>query len=236
MPTDTPVITQHNGADHHGLLIHQGSGARPTVLVFHDWAGRTESQEGFARRVVAGFGYNAFNVDLYGGGRSGSTPEENQALMGPLASDRTRLRKLLLETVDAVAARPEADAGKLAAIGFCFGGLCVLDLARAGGKVRGVASFHGLFNPPGLPSAPITARIVAYHGWDDPMAKPEDVVALGNELTAVGADWRIDAFGGAKHAFMNEQANAPAMGLQYNATVAKRAWISLGNFLEEVLA
>ena len=206
------------------------------MLVFHDWAGRTESQEGFARRVVADFGYNAFNVDLYGGGRSGSTPEENQALMGPLVGDRARLRKLLLETVEAVAARPEADADKLAAIGFCFGGLCVLDLARAGGKVRGVASFHGLFNPPGLPSAPITAKIVAYHGWDDPMAKPEDVVALGKELTEAGADWRIDAFGGAKHAFMNEGANAPEMGLQYNPTVAKRAWTSLGDFLAEVLA
>ena len=236
MPTATPITYQHDGDDHQGLLIHEGSEPRPTVLVFHDWAGRTSSQEGFARRVVADFGYNAFCVDLYGGGRSGSTPEENQALMGPLVGNRAELRKRLLETVDVVAARPEADAARLAAIGFCFGGLCALDLARAGGKVRGVASFHGLFNPPGLPLEPITAKIVAFHGWDDPMAKPEDVVALGAELTAAGADWRIDAFGGAKHAFMNEEANNPAMGLAYNAVVARRAWAGLGDFLAEVLA
>ena len=229
------ILHTLEGAEHDGLLVHDPArSAAPTVLVFHDWSGRSDSQESFAHRLTD-LGYNAFAVDLYAGKR-GSTPEENNALMGPLVSDRALLRRKLVGVVAAVGALPEVDAGKMAAIGFCFGGLCVLDLARAGGGVRGVASFHGLLTPPGLPTVtPIEPKIVVYHGWDDPMAKPETVVTLGQELTEAGADWRIDAFGGAMHAFMIEGANMPAMGIQYNAEVARRAWSGLEAFLNEIL-
>ena len=235
MTTTRPVAYAHDGAEHEGLLFADGGDAKPTVLVFHDWSGRGESQEGFARRLTE-WGYNAFAVDLYGKGRRGETTEECQALMGPLVGDRALLRRRLLETVAVAAALPEVDASRIAAIGFCFGGLCVLDLARAGGEVRGVASFHGLFTPPGLPSVtPIKAKVVAYHGWADPMAKPDTVVALGDELTEAGADWQIHAFGGAMHAFMVEGANMPQMGIQYHADAARRAWAGLQGFLAEVL-
>ena len=88
----------------------------------------------------------------------------------------------------------EIDDERIAAIGFCFGGQCALDLARSGAEIAGVASFHGLFDPPGLPPQPIKAKVAAYHGWDDPMVPPEAVVALGKELTAAGADWQIHAY------------------------------------------
>jgi dienelactone hydrolase len=236
MPATRPVASTHDGQEHEGLLVYDtDAGPRPTVLVFHDWSGRGPSQEGFAHRVAA-LGYNAFAVDLYGKGKRGETPDECQALMGPLVGDRALLRRRLLETVDVAAAVPEVDAARLAAIGFCFGGLCVLDLARAGGAVRGVASFHGLFTPAGLPSAtPIKPKIVAYHGWPDPMAKPETVVALARELTDADADWQLHAFGGALHAFMVEGANMPEMGIQYDADAARRAWAGLEGFLAEVL-
>ena len=227
----------HDGKPHQGLLVYDDSLAAPapTVLVLHDWSGRSESQEGFAHRVAA-LGYNAFCVDLYGKGRTGQTPEECQALMNPLAGDRAKLRARLLETVGIVAVLPEVDAAGMAAIGFCFGGLCALDLARAGAAVRGVASFHGLFLPAGLPIVtPILAKVIAYHGWDDPMAKPEDAVAFAAEFTAAGADWQLHAFGDTKHAFMNEGADAPAMGLKYSARAAGRAWDGLTRFLAEVL-
>lgn len=227
----------HDGAPHQGLLVYDDARKTPapTVLVLHDWSGRSESQDGFAHRLAA-LGYNAFCVDLYGKGLTGTTPEECQALMNPLLGDRAKLRARLLETVAAVAALPQTDPAHLAAIGFCFGGLCALDLARAGAAVNGVASFHGLFLPTGLASVtPIAAKIVAYHGWDDPMVTPDAAVAFGAEFTAAGADWQLQAFGGAKHAFMIEGANMPAMGIAYDAATARRAWDGLTRFLAEVL-
>jgi dienelactone hydrolase len=130
---------------------------------------------------------------------------------------------------------PEIDRDRLAAIGFCFGGLCVLDLARGGHPLRAVASFHGLLTAPdGSPAdGDITARVAVHHGWDDPFAPPEDVVALGRELTARRADWQLHAYGGAMHSFMAPFAEQPERGVQYNAVVADRAWRSLGDFLRE---
>ena len=118
---------------------------------------------------------------------------------------------------------PESEASQISAIGFCFGGLCALDLARAGAAVKGVASFHGLFTPAGLPAAKIQAKISAFHGWDDPFAPPDQVVALGQEMTAAGADWQLHIYGATVHGFMNESANNPQMGIVYNAKIRRSA-------------
>ena len=113
----------------------------------------------------------------------------------------------------------------------------MLDLARAGAKIKAVASFHGLFTPPNLPTAkPMTARVAAFHGWEDPMAPPDQVVAFGREFTEAGADWQLHAYGGTKHAFMNEGANNPQLGLLYNAKAADRAWKTLQLFLAEAFS
>ena len=219
-----------------GLLVAHEAGPRPTVLVFHAWDGRTGSMDQFARRI-ANLGYNAFAADIYGKGVTGSTTEECQALMNPLMGNRARLGEMLLGVVTAASAQPEVDSGRVAAIGFCFGGLCVLDLARAGAPLRAVASFHGLFTPPGIPTAtPVKPKVIAYHGWDDPMVPPDAVAGFGKEFTEAGADWQLHAFGGAMHAFMAEGANMPEMGIQYNALVAGRAWRALELFLAETLA
>ena len=230
------VDHQLEGKPHEAYLVHDGSGeARPTVLLFHGWDGRPPMMDEMADRV-AGLGYNAYAVDLYGKGKVGNSPEECQALMNPLVGDRARLRALLLAAIEVAATQPEIDASRMAAIGFCFGGLCVLDCARAGAPLRGVASFHGLFNPAGLPTVtPIRSKIIAFHGWNDPMAPPESALALGQELTAAGADWQLHAFGGTMHAFMHEGANAPQMGIQYNADSARRAWAGMSGFLHEVI-
>jgi dienelactone hydrolase len=230
------VDHQLEGKTHQGRLFHDGSGhARPTVLVFHAWDGRTGAMDEMAERVAC-LGYNAYAVDLYGAGVTGNTPEECQALMNPLVGDRARLRALLLSAIDVAAAQGEVDAARMAAIGFCFGGLCVLDCARAGAPLKGVASFHGLFNPTGLPSVtPIASRVVAYHGWDDPMAPPQSVADFAREFSEARADWQIHAFGHTMHGFMHEGANAPAMGIQYNADSACRAWAGMTAFLAEVL-
>jgi dienelactone hydrolase len=233
-----PIDYALEGKPHQGLLVRDDAhdGPRPTVVSFHAWDGRTAAHDQFAHRLAA-LGWNAFSADLYGKGVVGNTTEECQALMNPFVGDRARLRAMLLATIDAVAGLPQVDAGKVAAIGFCFGGLCVLDLARAGAPLKGVASFHGLFTPPGLPLAtPIGPKVIAFHGWADPMATPDSVVAFGEEFTAAGADWQLHGFGGALHAFMNEGANMPEMGILYDANVAARAWQGMAKFLEEVLA
>src|SRR6266566_1698937 len=123
--------------------------------------------------------------------------------MTPFMQDRARLQSRLLRGIEVVKGLPEVDADWIAAIGFCSGGLCVLDIARTGADVRGVASFHGVFTRPGnTKGTRINAKVIAFHGWGDPFVRPDDVVALGQELSASGADWQIHAYGGTMHAFM----------------------------------
>jgi dienelactone hydrolase len=227
----------HDGQIFESLLVLNGEEPqrRPAVLVFHAWEGRSKGQEKFATRLTE-WGYAGLAVDLYGKGRHGNTPAECQALMTPLMQDRALLRSRVLKIMDVVAEAPEIDAANVAAIGFCFGGLCALDLARAGGNVKGVASFHGLFTPPGLPIAnPIHPKIIAFHGWDDPMGPPEQALAFTKEFTEAGADWQLHAFSATKHGFMNEEANLPEMGIIYNERSARRGWNDLELFLAEAL-
>ncbi len=233
-----PVDYDHDGAALEGVLAHDdaASGPRPAVLVAHAWAGRSDFEVDMAKQL-AGLGYAGFALDLYGKGVLGSSTEENQKLMTPFMEDRAMLQSRLLHIIDVVKGLPEVDAGKIAAIGFCFGGLCVLDIARAGGDVKGVASFHGLLSAPGNTSGnKITAKVIAFHGWDDPMATPEDAVALASELTEAGADWQLHAYGGTLHAFTNPAADDPGFGTVYNKTAADRSWTSLVAFLAECFA
>jgi dienelactone hydrolase len=190
----------------------------------------------YAERA-AKLGYAGFALDLYGKGCFGKTQAECQALMAPLANDRPALQARLLHVIDVVRDLPEVDARKIVAMGFCFGGLCVLDIARTGADIQGVAAFHGILKPPGnTEGKTIRARVVAYHGWDDPMGPPEDVLALAKELTRAKADWQIHAYGGTVHAFTNPEANDPGFGTVYNKKAADRAWESFTAFARECFA
>ena len=220
-----------------GLLAidDAAAGKRPAVLICHAWAGRGPVEENYAKRL-AQLGYAGFALDLYGKGVFGKTTEECQALMTPLASNRAHLQERLLHVIDVAKALPDVDASRIVVMGFCFGGLCALDVARTGANVRGVASFHGLFGAPGnTVGKKITAKVIAFHGYDDPMVPPADVVALGKELTEAGADWQIHAYGGVKHAFTNPDANDHAFGTVYDKRAADRSWKSFRDFLEECL-
>lgn len=211
------------------------TGPRPGVLVSHAWGGRSDYEDGKADRLAA-LGYAAFALDLYGKGVRGGSPEENGALMQPFLDDRAMLQKRLLVSLNTLREQPEVDANQVAAIGFCFGGLCALDIARTGEDIAGVVSFHGLFGAPGNTSNNrIKAKVLALHGWDDPMATPEDVNSLAGELSAMGADWQLHAYGNTMHAFTNPAANNRDMGTVYDAAADRRSWRAMTNFLEEVL-
>ncbi|GAA5045433.1 dienelactone hydrolase [Thermocatellispora tengchongensis] len=232
-----PVEYRHGSAVMEGLLLRGDAtpAPAPTVLVCHGAEGRSDVLVEMAMRLLP-WGYQAFVMDLYGKGVSGSTPEEFDALMRPFLEDRAMLADRLATVVSTVAELPEVDASRLAAIGFCFGGLCVLDMARTGAAVRGVASFHGVLTPPpGWTPRPTSCKVAVYHGWEDPFARPEDVTALAAELTAAGADWQFQVFGHTFHSFMAEQANSPELGIQYSRQSAERAWWSLERFLAECL-
>jgi dienelactone hydrolase len=220
-----------DGATHE--LASDGSGAaRPGVIVFPTVMGITDLERGFARRLV-GNGYSVLLADLYG---RRFTPDERadaMAAMTALREDRAALCDRLLAVLGTAIEQDEIDDERVAAIGFCFGGQNALDLARSGVEIAGVASFHGLFDPPGLPPRPIVAKVAAYHGWDDPLVPPPAVVALAAELTEAGADWQISAFGHVGHGFTNPGATGAMPGIKYDETTARRAWAACDAFLDE---
>jgi dienelactone hydrolase len=209
---------------------------RPGVLVAHAWRGRSEFEDGKARRL-AELGYVGVAMDLFGKGVLGTSIEENRALMQPFLDDRTLLQRRMKLGVEQARMQEEVDASQIAAIGFCFGGLCVLDLARTGAEVTGVVSFHGLFTPPNNTGGNrIIAKVLVMHGWDDPMATPQQLTELGHELTMMGADWQIHAYGNTMHAFTNPSANDPGFGTQYRQEADRRSWQSMQAFLSEIFA
>ena len=211
-----------------------GSDARPAVLIAHAWGGRGEHEEHRAEQL-AELGYVGFALDLYGKDVRGGSKEENAALMQPLLDDRAMLQRRMQIGLDACRKQKEVDSTRVAAMGFCFGGLCVLDLARTGADVQGVASFHGLFGKPGNTDGnSISAKILVLHGWDDPMATPDQVLGLAEELTSCGADWQIHAYGNTMHAFTNPAAADPDFGTVYDANADRRSWQSLQLFLAEI--
>ena len=214
-------------------LFHDGSGtARPGVILFPTVMGVTDLERGFAERLV-GRGYSAVVADLYGRRYTPAERDAAVAAMQALRGDRAALRERLLAVLGAAIEQDEIDGKRVAAIGFCFGGQNALDLARSGTNIAGVASFHGLFDPPGLPPLPIKAKVAAYHGWDDPLVRPEAVVALGKELTEAGADWQVHAYGHVAHGFTNPGATGAIPGVRFDSQAARRAWAACDQFLAE---
>lgn len=234
---ETKKIEYHDGDTLlEGYLAYDKrfTGKLPAVLVIHDWSGRNELAQQKAEKL-AELGYVGFAVDMYGKGIVGQTVEEKKSLMQPLMDNRHALAKRITAALTAVREIDVVDKNKVAAIGFCFGGLCALDLARSGANVSAVVSFHGLLFPPKEPLLQlIKAKILVLHGYDDPMVPPEQVIAFTNEMTAVKADWQLHIFSNTMHGFTNPQANDPGFGTVYNKLTDQRAWSEMQNFLVEV--
>ncbi len=212
------------------------SGPRPGVLIGHAWGGRSNFEDDKAE-AIAQLGYVGFALDVYGKGRRGNNADENTALMQPLLEDRAQLQARLASAQATLGGLADVDASRIAIMGYCFGGLCALDLARTGADIKAAVCIHGLFGAPdNHAKTPIRARILAQHGWDDPMAKPDSVLALAQELSTKQADWQLHAYGNTMHAFTNPEANDPDFGTVYSAAADQRSWQSLVNFLAECFA
>jgi dienelactone hydrolase len=206
---------------------------RPAVLIAHDWTGRNA----FAcqqAESLAELGYVGIALDMYGNGTLGENDAEKMALMQPLIHDRALLQARLLAGFNSVSRVPYVDASRIAIIGFCFGGLCALDLARSGAAITSAISFHGLLTPSALtPQAAIKANILVVHGYEDPLVKPHDLLTFCDEMTQANVDWQMHVFSQTQHSFMVPQINLPDLGKAYQPRSAARAHRLLVDFLQE---
>jgi dienelactone hydrolase len=209
---------------------------RPGIVIAHAWRGQRDFEREKAEKL-AGLGYVGFAADVYGAARLAEDNDEATALMTPLLADREALRRRIRAAAHTLKEHDAVDPHRIAAIGYCFGGLTVLELARSGEPVRGVVSFHGLLERGDAPTAEsIPAKILVLHGAEDPLAPMDRVVALAAELSEAEADWQVHVYGGAMHAFTNPHANDLAQGTVYDETADRRSWQTMQRFLEEVLA
>jgi dienelactone hydrolase len=237
MSKDRAIGHQFEGEELESVFVGRRDGqARPTVILIPTVMGVSDLEIGFGRQLVE-LGYNAFVADLFGKKFRGSARDTMFGEMNRLKSDREALRRRLQSVLGLVHELDEVHDRQIVVAGYCFGGMCALDLARSGAEIAAAVAFHGLFDPPGLPAQKYRTKVVAFHGWDDPMVPPEKVVALGQELTEAGADWQIHAYGHVGHGFTNPNASDLQIdGVAYNALAAERSWTSFINLLEELFA
>ncbi len=210
-------------------------GKRPGVLICHEWWGLNDYIRDRARQI-ASLGYAAMALDMFGNGKTASNPDEAGKLMNALFSNPDAMGRVQA-ALDTFAAQPMVDGAKIAAIGYCMGGAMALHMARAGMPLAGVICFHGTLSSP-QPARPgsIKARVLVCIGADDPMIPMDQVTGFAQEMKQAGADFQINLYGGARHAFTNPNAdNAGLAALQYNANADRRSWAAMEALLCEVL-
>jgi dienelactone hydrolase len=220
----------------YAALPAEAGAPRPGVLVVHEWTGLNDYARQRARDLAA-LGYVAFAADVYGKGVRAASTREAAALSGRYKNDRALMRSRMGAALDALRGLPGVDPDRTAAIGYCFGGTCVLELARSGAGVGAVVSFHGGLDAP-RPAEPGTLRaaVLALHGAADPHVPRGEVEAFRAEMDRAGADWVLVEYGGAVHSFTNPGAGGdPASGVAYDPRAARRAWTAMRAFLEEAL-
>ena len=209
---------------------------RPGVLVVHQWKGITDYEKKRAA-LLAELGYTVLVADIYGKGVRADNPTDAAALAGKYKSDRALLRARVLAALDALRKNPRVNPSSMAAIGYCFGGTTVLELARSGAEVQAVVSFHGgLSTPTPAAEKKVQAKVLALHGADDPFVPPAEVAAFEKEMRDAGVDWQLVSYGGAVHSFTDWNAgNDNSKGAAYNEKADKRSWEAMKAFFAETL-
>jgi len=209
-------------------------GKRPGVLVVHEWYGLNDYAKRRAREV-AGLGYVAFAADIYGKGVRANTAEEAAKLSGEFLKDPELLRARVNAALSTLAANEMVDSSKLGAIGYCFGGTTVLELARSGADLKGVVSFHGgLAQLEPNKADNIKASVLAMQGADDKWTI-KDAPAFQEEMRKAGVDWEMTYYSGAVHSFTNPASgNDPSKGIAYNKKADERSWVAMEDFFKEI--
>lgn len=218
-------------------------GKRPAVLIAHAWRGlnpfaRTKADD------LAALGYVGFAADLYGEGKQAEDNDEALQLMLPLFLDRKLLRERIIDAYKELKKHPLVDPDKIAGIGFCFGGLTMIEFLRSGTPVRGVISFHGLYGwkigehvaKKVANASKLSGKLLMLHGYKDPFLTQEDVADIQNEFNDAGVDWEMDIYGQAVHAFTNPDAKDEKGGMLYDPLIARRAESAMVRFLKEIFS
>ncbi len=233
MPQTMTYKYQDGQQDCHGYIATpDGNTPAPVVLVGHALSGCTDFERQRAE-ALAENGYIGFAIDIYGDGKNGRSFDEKFALMDVFLRDRT----LLLQRATAALTAAQTIArtnGQIAGIGYCFGGLTMLDLARSGARMAGVVSFHGNLSAPPLPPQPIYSKVLALHGGNDPRVPVEQVIAFSEEMSSKNVDWQLYTYGNAMHSFTNPAMNYPDRGMVYHPLTAQRSWHAMLSFLDEI--
>jgi dienelactone hydrolase len=217
-----------------GFAASPKSGKHPIVILCHAWKGR-DSFICEKAELMAEWGYVGFALDLYGKGVLGRSKEECAALKKPFLEDRRLLQRRLLKGYEAALSLPHADPSRVAVIGYGFGGLSALDLARSGVALKGAVSVYGHFEPPaGVTTKPIQAKILILHGYNDPVATQGHLRIFEKEMEEAHVDWQAHIFGGTLHAFATPGVNDPASGLAHHPINAERALQCIKLFLKEI--
>jgi dienelactone hydrolase len=220
-----------------GLLVWDDAfaGKRPGVLIAHQWKGVTDYEKKRAE-MLAKMGYIALCADVYGKGVRADNPRDASALAGKYKEDRKLLRARINAALDFFKKQERVDTQKIAAIGYCFGGTTVLELARSGTGVKGVVSFHGGLGTPSPQDARnIRGKVLVLHGADDPFVPDQEVLAFQKEMRDAKVDWQLVGYGGAVHSFTDWNAgNDNSKGAAYNAQADARSWEAMKTFFAEL--
>ncbi len=234
----TEYITYNDGdVVLEGYIAYDKSftGKRPGVLVVHEWMGINDYTIQRSKQL-AEMGYFAFAADIYGKGIRPTTPEEAGKQASVYKNDRQLMRKRINLALDEIRKQSIVDAEKVSAIGYCFGGTVVLELARSGADIKGVVSFHGGLDTPNLSDANnIKAKVLVLHGADDPYVPEEQLKTFEKEMRDAKVDWQLVSYGNAVHSFTNPGAgNDNSKGAAYNEKADKRSWEAMKNFFIEI--
>jgi dienelactone hydrolase len=221
-----------------GVVVYDDaiSGKRPGVLIVHQWKGLGAYEKKRAE-MLAKLGYAVFAADIYGKGIRPTDPKDAAGMAGKYKGDRALLRDRVNAGLEMLKKQPQVDASRVAALGYCFGGTTVLELARSGADLKAVVSFHGGLNTPTPEDAKnIKAKVLALHGADDPFVPPAEVTAFEDEMRKAKVDWQLVAYGNAVHSFTDWNAgNDNSKGSAYNENADKRSWEAMKVFFAEVL-
>ena len=210
------------------------SGKRPGVLVVHQWMGLTDYEENRAV-MLANLGYVAFCADIYGKGVRPQNYKDAGIEATKYKTNRALLRLRVNAGLDELKKNELVDTNRVAAIGYCFGGTTVIELARSGADLQGIVSFHGgLDSPTPADGKNIKCKVLICHGADDPFEKPEDLAAFEKEMRDADVDWRLIKYGGAVHAFTQPMADGSLPGAKYNERADKRSWADMKSFFAEI--
>lgn len=212
-------------------------GKRPGVLVVHEWWGLDDYARGRAEQL-ARLGYVAFALDMYGKGKITEHPQEAGEWAGIIRKNVAAWQRRALAGLDVLKEHDLVDSQRLAAIGYCFGGATVCQLAYSGAPLKGVVSFHGSLPAPTPEQQPkIAAKLLICHGAADAFVPAPQIAAFQEALEQSGADWQMIYFGNARHSFTNPGADKRGIdGLRYNKLADMRSWRYLQDFFDEIFA